>query len=62
MVIIDESGFVPAWVFKLATKRKLKALRSKTHRKFLRKSKKDKKWKNEAQSIFTNAATNSAKM
>ena len=43
MLIIDESGFVPAWIFEVATKRKLKALRSKTHRKFLRKSKKDKK-------------------
>ncbi|MDA3053187.1 hypothetical protein OFO01_07515 [Campylobacter sp. JMF_01 NE2] len=43
MVIIDESGFVPAWIFEVATKRKLKALKSKIHRKFLRKSKKDKK-------------------
>ena len=39
MVIIDESGFVPAWIIKLVTKRKLKAFRSKTHRKFLKKSK-----------------------
>ena len=43
MLIIDESGFVPAWIIKLVTKRNLKALRSKIHRKFLKKAKKDKK-------------------